>query len=133
MTFTWRTDPAATLRKGDQYDDAVAAVVRGQRTRAGRDNPVQEVCTVPLVFGVLGSVEFADICTHLAPFRLRNPGKVLAAGVRAAVAAASTMIDARKAALAEQTAERRQVRRRRPITEPGSRRQRRAGRSGATQ
>ena len=113
---------AATLRKGEQYDSAVRAVQRGQRSVRFSAR------TVPLVFGVRGSVDHTDILFHLSPFQLKKPDRVVAAGVRAAVAAASTMIDGRKAKLAEMAAEGRQGSRRRPRAagdRAGSRRQRR--------
>ena len=98
---------AATLRKGEQYDAAVQAVTKGERPQRSSQFAVS---TAPLVFGVRGSVDYADILLHLAPFNLHRPDRVLAAGVRAAVAAASTMIDGRKAKLAELAAVGRQSR-----------------------
>ena len=108
---------AATLRKGEQYNTAVGAERAGQQSV--RTFMVQ---TVPLVFGVLGLVVYSDILQQLAPFRLHKPDRVLAAGVRAANAAASTMIDGRKAKLAELTMTGRQDGGRRAGTGIGSRR-----------
>ena len=54
---------AATLRKGEQYDTAVRAVQRGQRSVRFSAR------TVPQVFGVSGSVDHTDILFHLSPFQ----------------------------------------------------------------
>ena len=115
------------MRKGEQYNAAVAVASAGQR--AVRNFTVQ---TIPLIFGVRGSVAYSDIVQQLAPFGLSKPDRVLAAGVRAAVAAASTMIDGRKAKLAELTAAGRQDAGRRAATGAGGRRRgQAAGAAGA--
>ena len=96
------TMAAASARKGRQYDEAVEAVIRGQGTAEGRANKVWSVATLPLMFGVRGSVEYAELKQAMAVFGARSLDKVLAAGVRATVEAATTMIGARRAALTEE-------------------------------
>ena len=92
---------AAADRKGCQYDAAVDAIMRGQRSREGRarSERVHTVRTIPLVFGVRGSVEYADLKYELGPFNIKRLDKTLAAGVRAAIEGASDMVSARTAAL----------------------------------
>ena len=87
------TMPAAHACKTKQYDAAVRALKKG--------NPSFMIRTAPLVFGVRGSVLYTPATSELYPFGLTTAKKrqVLAAGVRAAVSAASDMITARYAAL----------------------------------
>ena len=87
------TMPSARDTKSRQYAAAVTALRRGM--------PGVHVRTAPMVFGVRGSVLYPDALSELRPFALTPAGekKVLAAGVRAAVTAASDMITARYAAL----------------------------------
>ena len=120
---------ASSLRKGGQYNDAVAAIRRGQQTREGQVRQVKAVSTAPLIFGVRGSVDYADLAEQLRPFALKQPDKVMAAGVRAAITAASTMIDARREALNELQSGQRQHRRQRQAVATARKQQRREGSS----
>ena len=98
MEFTRAMDhehtmPRALDTKTHQYDAAVRAIRRG-------DSSVH-VRTVPVVFGVRGSILYNEAVSEFRSFGLKETvvAKVLAAGVRAAVTAASDMITARFAAL----------------------------------
>ena len=88
--------------KGHQYDVAVAALERAQRSAAHKHSTrITSVVTAPLVFGVRGTVlvnEAADAlqALNLTEAQLR---RALAHGVRAAITAASDMCSARAAAL----------------------------------
>ena len=88
-------------RKERQYDEAVAAVRRKERGVSLLHRKVREVATLPIVVGVRGSVGYAEAIQELAVFKLsaKKTDRVLAAGVRAAVTAASDMVAARTAAL----------------------------------
>ena len=59
--------------------------------------------TIPFVFGVRGSVAYADACTGLQWFKLSQAkiDKVLACGIREAITGANDMCNARYAALRE--------------------------------
>ena len=83
------TMPTALECKTHQYDAAVRALRRA--------NPALTVRTVPLVFGVRGSVLYADAKSELRVFNMKPAAdtRVLAAGVRAAITAASDMVTAR--------------------------------------
>ena len=83
---------AAVDRKSVQYNAAVKAARKADRSL--------RVCTAPLVFGARGSVMYARALAELRTFNLKPAAldKVLAAGVRAAVTAASDMVTARFAA-----------------------------------
>ena len=120
---------AASARKGAQYDEALEAVMRAQRRGTYGTNQVASAATLPLLFGVRGSVEYADISEWLAVFRARSVDRVLAAGVRATLEASTAMITARRAALSsgEDVRSRSDGARRR---QRGGRRQRRQPRLG---
>mmetsp|Transcript_35403 Transcript_35403/g.72869 ORF Transcript_35403/g.72869 Transcript_35403/m.72869 type:complete len:570 (+) Transcript_35403:200-1909(+) len=87
------TMPSALEAKTHQYDAPVRALRKGQ--------PDLRVRTAPLIFGVRGSVLFPEATTELQPFMLTPAAtkRVLAAGVRAAITAASDMVTARSEAL----------------------------------
>ena len=89
----FHTMPRAHECKSKQYTTAVAALRRAL--------PDHRVTTAPMVFGVRGSVLHTAAVEELRPFNLTPAGqkRVLAAGVRAAITAASDMITARYAAL----------------------------------
>lgn len=92
----------ALADKGEQYVEAVAALERAQRRRATRHLPrIQSVSTAPLIFGVRGTVLMTTAREALHQLKLTEPQlkRVLAAGVRAAITAASNMCSARAAAL----------------------------------
>jgi hypothetical protein len=101
---------ASTLQKGTQYDEAVNAILKGQRSQEGQLQPIKVVRTVPLIFGVRGSVDLQDITSQLAPFKMKKPARVIAAGIRAAISGASNMIVARREALSELQGEQRERR-----------------------
>ena len=90
----------ASERKGEQYTEAVQALCRAQRRR-GMQGETTAVSTLPILVGVRGSVEYSEAVREFGVFELskRKLDKVLAAGVRAAITAASNMISARAAAL----------------------------------
>ena len=90
----------ASVRKGEQYTEAVQALCRAQRRR-DMHGETSVVCTLPILVGVRGSVEYTEAVREFGIFELskRKLDKVLAAGVRAAIMAASNMISARTAAL----------------------------------
>ena len=93
---------AALARKGHQYDAAVAALLRAQTRRATRHSShIAKVSTAPLIFGVRGTVMIDEARTALAGLGLKEAQlkRALAAGVRAAITAASDMCTARVAAL----------------------------------
>lgn len=88
--------------KGQQYWAAVAALERAQRSRAYKHSSrIIYVATALLIFGVRGVVLMDDVRAALASFQLTEAQlkRVLAVGVRAAIAAASDMCSARAAAL----------------------------------
>ena len=91
---------AASARKGKQYDAAVDAIHRASIAGAWADR-VSECQTLPLMFGVRGSVEYTAMRQALDTLQVKAADKVLAAGVRAAIEAATSMIGARRAALSE--------------------------------
>ena len=93
----------ALLRKGHQYDEAITAVHRAQARVPLKDRAVCNAVTVPLVFGVRGSVAYKEACEGLEWFKLSaaKKDKILACGVRKAIAGASDMCTARYAALRE--------------------------------
>ena len=84
---------AALERKGGQYNIAVEA--------ARRANLLYTVATAPLIFGVRGTVLLDEARDALIALGLPDGKlkKALAAGVRAAITAASDMCSARAAAL----------------------------------
>jgi pseudouridine-5'-phosphate glycosidase len=90
----------ASERKGMQYSEAMDALRRAQRRR-GTQGETSVVSTLPILVGVRGSVEYSEAVNEFNVFKLskRKLDKVLAAGVRAAITAASNMISARAAAL----------------------------------
>ena len=92
---------AALERKESQYDAAVAAIRRAQTSVQACNRPISAVSTKPFLVGVRGSVPYVDARYEMEVFELssKKTDRVLAAGVRAAVAAASDMITARTAAL----------------------------------
>jgi hypothetical protein len=93
---------AALLRKGVQYDAAVAALQRAQRSAAHKHSTrIHSVSTAPLIFGVRGVVMIDEARRALQELRLTEAKlkKALTAGVRAAISSASDMCTARAAAL----------------------------------
>ena len=93
---------AALARKGHQYDAAVAALRRAQgRRRTRHATRIGCVATAPLIFGVRGTVMIDEARTALGQLGLTEAQlkRALAAGVRAAITAASDMCTARAAAL----------------------------------
>ena len=105
----------ASERKGMQYSEAMDALRRAQRRR-GTQGETSVVSTLPILVGVRGSVEYSEAVNEFNVFKLskRKLDKVLAAGVRAAITAASDMISARAAALPFAHMRRARRRRRRP-------------------
>ena len=107
IEFTRAMDNPDTMsealdRKGHQYDAAVQALIKAQRSRSTRHSSrIHSVTTAPLIFGVRGTVLLAEARESLGPLNLREAQlrKVLAAGVRAAITAASDLCTARAAAL----------------------------------
>ena len=98
MEFTRAMDYEQTMAKAlaaksNQYTKAVKAARRADRGL--------RVSTAPFIFGARGSVVYANALAELRTFNLKPAAltKVLAAGVRAAVTAASDMVTARFAAL----------------------------------
>lgn len=91
----------AVERKGHQYDEAVAAVYRAQARQQGVERAVLNASTIPLVFGVRGSVAYDVAREGLDRFKLSAAklDKILACGVRAAIEGANDMCNARYAAL----------------------------------
>jgi len=105
LEFTRCMDHPHTLReaverKERQYDAAVDALFRAQ-DRAKYDDKLQHIVTIPLVFGVRGSVAYAEACEGLRWFNMSEAkrDKVLACGVREAITGASDLCTARFAAL----------------------------------
>ena len=93
---------AALVRKGAQYDAAVAALQRAQRSREHRHaTAISSVSTAPLIYGVRGTVLIDEARDSLQQMRLTEPQlrRALTAGVRAAISGASEMCTARTAAL----------------------------------
>ena len=92
---------AAQERKSDQYLAAEKAIRRAANRIPWKDRKVKTVSTLPLLVGVRGSVNHYEAVQALSIFDLtgKKTDRVLAAGVRAAITAASAMIDARTAAL----------------------------------
>jgi hypothetical protein len=93
---------AALETKGDQYKEAVRALERAQRCRQTKHpTSIIYISTAPLIFGVRGTVLMDEARAALMPFNLTEAQlkKVLGAGVRAAITAASDMCSARAAAL----------------------------------
>ena len=91
----------ALLRKGHQYDQALDAIQRAQHGVPLKDQQVSNAVTLPLVFGVRGSVAYAEACSAFEWFKL-SPAKrdrILACGVREAIKGANDMCNARFAAL----------------------------------
>jgi len=105
LEFTRCMDHPHTLkeaveRKASQYDAAVDALFRAQE-RARYDDKLQHIVTLPLVFGVRGSVAYEAACESLKWFEMSaaKRDKVLACGVREAITGASELCTARYAAL----------------------------------
>ena len=93
---------AALARKGHQYDAAVEALRRAQgRRRTRHATRIGCVATAPLIFGVRGTVMIDEARTALGQLGLTEAQlkRALAAGVCAAITAASDMCTARAAAL----------------------------------
>jgi hypothetical protein len=93
---------AALEKKGQQYAAAMRALERAQRCREMKHSTrILYISTAPLIFGVRGTVLFNEARASLMPFNLTEAKlkRVLAAGVRAAITAASDMCSARTAAL----------------------------------
>jgi hypothetical protein len=106
MEFTRCMDHPHTMaealaKKGHQYDEAIAAIHRAQEKVRWKDRAVCNAGTIPMVFGVRGSVAYTDACQGLEWFKLTaaKKDKILAAGVREAIAGANDMCNARYAAL----------------------------------
>ena len=92
----------ALVNKGRQYEAAMAALRRAQNLRALRHSSrISAVVTAPLIFGVRGTVMVNEAREVLSSLQLSEAQlrKVLAAGVRAAISAASDLCTARAAAL----------------------------------
>ena len=92
----------ALARKGRQYATAMRALERAQRRSATKHStPIRVVTTAPLIFGVRGTVLINEARAALMPIGLTEGQlkRVLAAGVRAAITAASEMCTARSEAL----------------------------------
>jgi hypothetical protein len=91
----------ALAKKGHQYDEVIAAIHRAQEKVRWKDRAVCNAVTIPMVFGVRGSVAYTDACQGLEWFKLTaaKKDKILAAGVREAIAGANDMCNARYAAL----------------------------------
>ena len=94
------TMEAALQAKGQQYTAAVHAIRAAQRER-GTDRTIESVATVPLIFGVRGSVLLTEALAGLRPLDLTPAQfeKVMTRGVRAAITGLSDMCTARFAAL----------------------------------
>jgi hypothetical protein len=92
----------ALVKKGHQYDAAVKALVKAQSSRVLKHSSrIASVTTAPLIFGVRGTVLLDEAREALRPLNLREAQlrKAMAAGVRAAITAASDMCSARAAAM----------------------------------
>ena len=91
----------ALERKGHQYDEALAAVVRDQGCTPLQQRQVLTASTLPLIFGVRGGLAYAEACESLAVFKLTaaKRDRILACGVREAITGANDLCNARFAAL----------------------------------
>ena len=112
---------AAQHRKSTQYEAAERALRRAERRTPYLQRAIRDASSIPVVVGVRGSVLYDQIFPALSVFKLskRRTDKVIAAGIRAAITAASEMIAARTAALPSAPHRGRQAYRARPHRDNG--------------